>query len=164
MQSTTVVHVDIASQKLCLTENGRVVREYAVSTGANGHGCESGSYKTPTGLHRIRLKIGEGQPLGAVFSRRRPTGEIYSPAIDAAAPERDWILTRILWLEGLERGRNRGGNLDTLRRYIYIHGTPDGGMSNPPSSHGCIRMYNADIAELFARVSTGTHVLIETGG
>jgi L,D-transpeptidase YbiS len=162
MHNTTFIHVNMASQRLVLTDNGRVVCDYPVSTAANGDGCESGSYKTPTGLHRIKLKIGEGQPPGTVFSRRRATGEICSSENCAAAPARDWILTRILWLDGLEPGRNRGGNVDTLRRYIYIHGTPDEGMINPPASHGCIRMFNADIVDLFSRVSIGTRVLIES--
>jgi L,D-transpeptidase YbiS len=161
MQSSAFIRIDIASQRLALTEDGKVSREYPVSTGANGHGCEAGSYRTPTGLHRIKLKVGDGQPLGAVFSGRRPTGEVFSSSLRDAAPGRDWILTRILWLEGLEPGRNRGGNLDTLRRYIYIHGTPVDGMDNPPASHGCIRMFNTHIVELFSRVSVGTPVLIE---
>ena len=163
-QSAAFVRIDIANQRLTLTEDGHVVRAYPVSTGAKGHGCEAGSCQTPTGLHRIKLKVGEGQPLGAVFASRRPTGEVFSANLRGAAPERDWILTRILWLEGLEPGRNRGGNVDTLRRYIYIHGTPDDGMDNPPSSHGCIRMFNADIIDLFSRVSAGTPVFIEPNG
>lgn len=158
--SATFIRIDIANQRLVLLEGGLVVREYPVSTGAKGHGCEAGSYQTPTGLHRIRLKIGEGQPLGSVFTGRRPTGEVFSLSLRDAAPERDWILTRILWLEGLEPGGNRGENVDTLRRYIYIHGTPDEGMRNPPSSHGCIRMSNAHVVDLFSRVSVGTSVLI----
>ena len=162
MQEAASIRINIASQRLSLTEDGQLLCEYPVSTGANGHGCEAGSYKTPTGLHRIKLKIGDGQPLGAVFSSRRPTGEVFSSRLCAVAPERDWILTRILWLEGLEPGRNRGRNLDTLRRYIYIHGTPDDGMKNPPSSHGCVRMFNEHLVELFSRVSVGTLVHIET--
>lgn len=162
MPDTILIHISIATQKLVLTEHGQVIRDYPVSTAAKGCGCESGSYKTPTGWHRIRLKIGDGQAIGAAFSGRRLTGEIYTPERDAAAPGRDWILTRILWLDGLEYGRNKGGNVDTLRRYVYIHGTPDDGMINPPSSHGCIRMFNADIVDLFARVANNTRVLIES--
>lgn len=160
----TCVRIDIGEQRLSLVHAGHVVRTYPVSTGAKGHGCEIGSFKTPTGLHRIKLKVGEGQPLGAVFVSRRPTGEVFPSTLLSAAPGRDWILTRILWLEGLEPGRNRGGNVDTLRRYVYIHGTPDDGMVNPPSSHGCIRMFNADIVDLFSHVSVGTPVLIEAEG
>ena len=160
-QSATCIRIDVARQRLTLGEGVRVAHEYPVSTGAKGLGCEAGSFRTPTGLHRIKLKIGEGQPLGAVFAGRRPTGEVFSPKLREAAPSRDWILTRILWLEGLEPGRNRGGAVDTLRRYIYIHGTPDDGMDDPPSSHGCVRMFNSDIVDLFSRVSVGTPVLIE---
>lgn len=160
-QSTTSIRMDISTQRLTVLDRGAVAREYPVSTGAKGHGCEVGSYRTPTGLHRVKLKVGEGQPLGAVFVSRRPTGEVFSSSLRAASPDRDWILTRILWLEGLESGRNRGGNVDTLRRYIYIHGTPDDGMDNPPSSHGCVRMFNSDIMDLFSRVPVGTTVLIE---
>ncbi|CAM3861271.1 L,D-transpeptidase-like protein [Kerstersia gyiorum] len=156
------VHVDIANQLLRYVEKGKVVCTYPVSTGARGGGCEFGSYKTPIGLHRIKMKIGDGQPVGTVFFSRRVTGEIYPKEIHDATPDRDWILTRILWLDGLERNRNRSGNVDTLRRYIYIHGTPDEGMLRPPSSHGCIRMYNTDIVELFSLVSVGTQVLIDT--
>ena len=154
------LRVDIATQTLTLLHDGQTVREYPVSTGAKGAGCEAGSYRTPTGWHRVRLKIGDGQPLGAVFVGRRPTGEVFSEALRQAAPERDWILTRILWLQGLEPGLNRGGSVDTLRRFIYLHGTPDDGMRDPPSSHGCVRMYNSDIVDLFSRVRVGTPVLI----
>lgn len=154
------IRIDVEHQTLTLVQDGRVVRQYPVSTGANGCGCEAGSYKTPLGWHRIKLKIGDGHPLGAVFVSRRATGEVFSADHRQADPSRDWVLTRILWLDGLERGLNRGEGVDTLRRYIYIHGTPDEGMDNPPSSHGCVRMYNPDVADLFARVSVGTRVLI----
>jgi lipoprotein-anchoring transpeptidase ErfK/SrfK len=111
-------------------------------------------------LHRIRLKIGAGCPRNAVFVGRRPTGEIYSAELAAAQPQRDWILTRILWLSGLEPGRNRGGSVDTLRRFIYIHGCPDNVPMGVPLSHGCIRMRNRDLLELFERVDNGTLVEI----
>ena len=163
VQSNTTILVDVDRQALTLLENGRPVLEYPVSTGAKGCGCEAGSYKTPTGWHRIKLKIGEGRPPGAVFVGRRPTGEVFTPALGQASPERDWILTRILWLEGLEPGVNRGGGVDTLRRYIYIHGTPDEGMVEPPSSHGCVRMYNPHVVDLVSRVRVGTRVLIVAG-
>lgn len=154
------IRIDVERQRLALVQDGRDLLEYPVSTAANGHGCDAGSYKTPTGWHRIKLKIGDGHPLGAVFVRRRPTGEVFSPTLRLAAPGRDWILTRILWLEGLEPGVNRGPGVDTLRRYIYIHGTPDEGMDHPPASHGCVRMYNPHIVDLFSRVCVGTRVLV----
>lgn len=154
-----VIH--IPTQILYLfDDSGELVCRYGVSTGANGAGEERDSYCTPRGKHVIRAKIGAGQPVNMVFVRRRPTGEIYTPALGAAHPDRDWILTRILWLSGMERGYNRGGSCDTMRRYIYIHGTPDEVKMGKPGSHGCIRMRNADLLELFGRVTTGTQVEI----
>lgn len=152
--------VDLASQSLELLEGDRVLQGYSVSTGSKGAGEQQGSGCTPRGLHRVRIRIGEGCPEGAVFVGRRPTGEIYSSELARQYPDRDWILTRILWLTGLEPSRNRGGSLDTLRRYIYIHGCPDREPMGRPCSHGCIRMRNADVIELFDSVRTGTLVEI----
>ena len=136
---------------------------YPVSTGLNGVGELQGSGCTPCGLHRVRLRIGAGCPVGTVFRGRRPTGEVYGPELAAAYPERDWILTRILWLTGCETGRNRGGCVDTLRRFIYIHGCPDSAPMGAPRSHGCIRMRNADLVELFDATPAGTPVEIRAG-
>lgn len=155
------LHIDLGAQRLTLIEHGREVRSYAVSTAANGPGERNGSGGTPRGWHRIRIGIGAGCPSGAVFVGRRHTGEVYSEALAARFPGRDWILSRILWLTGLEPGRNRGGALDSLRRYIYIHGTPDSEPMGMPRSHGCIRMRNAEVIELFERVGPGLAVLIE---
>jgi lipoprotein-anchoring transpeptidase ErfK/SrfK len=153
--------ISIPAQTLELfDDSGACLRRYAVSTGANGAGEENGSYCTPRGRHVIRAKIGTGQPAGTVFIKRRPTGEIYTPELGAQHPGRDWILTRILWLSGLERGYNRGGSCDTMRRYVYIHGTPDEVELGRPGSRGCIRMRNADLLELFERVPAGTQVEI----
>jgi lipoprotein-anchoring transpeptidase ErfK/SrfK len=153
--------ISIAQQTLSLfDEDRRLLRRYAVSTASNGAGEQSGSYRTPRGRHVVRAKIGTGQPENAVFVARRPSGEIYSPELGAAYPGRDWILTRILWLSGCEPGRNRLGCVDTMRRYIYIHGCPDGATMGVPASHGCIRMRNADIVELFERVPIHTAVEI----
>ncbi len=143
-----------------IDENNQVLRSFAVSTGANGMGEESGSFCTPRGKHVIRAKIGAGQPENAVFIKRRPTGEIYTPQLGAVHPKRDWILTRILWLSGKEPGYNRWGSCDTMRRYIYIHGTPDGTPLGKPGSRGCVRMRNADLLELFDLVTVGTPVEI----
>ncbi len=134
---------------------------YAVSTAKNGAGETMGSECTPRGWHKIRAKIGDKQPLNSVFIGRRPTGEIYSSDLGRQFPERDWILTRILWLGGLEPGKNRYGNVDSTWRYIYIHGCPDELMNGEPGSHGCIRMNNEDVAELFDSVEPGLQVLIE---
>jgi L,D-transpeptidase YbiS len=135
-------------------------RSYRISTALNGTGSQKDSQCTPLGLHRIRLKIGASCPSGTVFVARRPTGEIHDPNSGANDPDRDWILSRILWLEGMEPGRNRGGNVDTLRRFIYIHGTAAEASIGTACSHGCIRMTNADVIDLFERVRVGTPVLI----
>jgi len=154
------IRILLAEQRLDLMRGGAVLRSYAVSTSKNGAGERSGSYRTPRGAHVVRAKIGAGAPLGAVFRGRRFTGEIYSEDLARAQPGRDWILTRILWLSGLEVGRNRLGDVDTMRRYIYIHGTPDSITLGIPGSHGCVRMANAAIVELFDLVPAGTRVEI----
>jgi len=155
------IDVSIADQTLTLfDDNDAVMKRYSVSTAAKGAGEQMGSYQTPRGLHRIRARIGDGLPLGAVLRGRRPTGEICTPELMAAQPVKDWILTRILWLCGEEPGFNRGGGVDTMRRYVYIHGTPDDTELGVPGSHGCIRMRNSDLVELFDRVPVGTPVLI----
>lgn len=133
---------------------------YSVSTATNGVGEQSGSYCTPRGKHSIRAKIGANQPLNTVFVERRPTGEIYTPELGALYPGRDWILTRILWLSGKEVGFNRLGACDTMRRYIYIHGTPDSTKLSQPGSKGCVRMRNADLVKLFDLVPVYTEVCI----
>ena len=135
-------------------------KTYSVSTSKRGPGELNGSLCTPRGRHIVRAKIGAGEPLGAVFVRRRPTGEVWTPELHAQYPGRDWILTRILWLSGCEPGRNRLGEVDTMRRYIYIHGTPDSAEMGRPGSIGCIRMRNRDIAELFEIVPPYTAVEI----
>jgi lipoprotein-anchoring transpeptidase ErfK/SrfK len=140
--------IDVAKQELHLSDG----RRYAISTARNGVGENNGSFCTPRGRHLVRARIGAGQPLGAVFVRRRPTGEVWSPGLHAKYPGRDWMLTRILWLSGREVGRNRLGDVDTMRRMIYIHGAPDSAQMGTPGSHGCIRMRNADVAELFELV------------
>lgn len=153
------LRVSLPAQTLeVLDDTGAVQAVYPVSTAANGAGEERGSYCTPRGRHLIRAKIGAGQPRGTVFVARRPTGEIYTPNLGAAQPERDWILTRILWLSGKEPGYNRLGSCDSMGRYIYIHGTPDETFEQAPRSHGCIRMRNGDLIELFDRVPVYTPV------
>ncbi|MFZ2269164.1 MAG: L,D-transpeptidase [Azonexus sp.] len=153
--------VSIARQAMTVfADDGSVLREYPVSTAAAGVGEVSGSFQTPRGEHLIRAKIGAGQPENAVFVRRRPTGEIWTPELHAEFPGRDWILTRILWLSGCQPGRNRQGCVDTMRRYIYIHGTPEITDMAVPGSHGCIRMRNADLVELFDLVPCYTAVEI----
>lgn len=152
--------MDVRTQTLALLKGPHTLATYPVSTGLRGVGELNGSGCTPRGLHRVRLRIGDGCPLGTVFRARRPTGEIYDDDLAAAYPGRDWILTRILWLTGCERGRNRGGCVDTLRRYIYIHGTPDREPLGEPHSHGCIRMHSLDLIALFDATPPGTSVEI----
>jgi lipoprotein-anchoring transpeptidase ErfK/SrfK len=154
------IRIALAEQQLDLLQRGAAFKRYAISTSKKGAGERAGSYQTPRGAHLIRAKIGAGAPLGAVFRGRRPTGEIYSEELARAQPGRDWILTRILWLSGLEVGRNRLGDVDTMRRYIYIHGTPDSTTLGSPGSIGCVRMANAAIVELFDLVPAGTRVEI----
>lgn len=156
--------VDISLQQMILRDaTGQIVRRYSISSAKNGTGQEHGSYCTPLGKHIIRAKIGQGAPVNTVFVRRRPTGEIYTPELATSNPNRDWILTRILWLSGCEAGFNRLGSVDTMRRYIYIHGSPDSAEMGKPGSIGCIRMHNHDLLDLFERVSAGTPVEIDAG-
>jgi L,D-transpeptidase YbiS len=150
-----MITIDVPRQEL--TFQGKM---YSVSTAKNGVGEKNGSFCTPRGSHIVRAKIGAGQPVNTVFVRRRPTGEVWTPELHAAYPGRDWILTRILWLSGCEVGRNRLGDVDTMRRYIYIHGSPDIAEMGKPGSIGCIRMRNRDIIDLFERVAPYTPVEI----
>jgi L,D-transpeptidase YbiS len=153
------IRISIGRQTLTLLGGaGEVLRVYSVSTAAKGPGELSGSHCTPRGRHLVRARIGAGQPENTVFVARRPTGEIYSRQLGEQLPKRDWILTRILWLSGCEAGRNRLGKVDTMRRYVYIHGSPDSTPMGRPGSIGCIRMRNADIIELFDLVAPYTPV------
>ncbi|MDP0561978.1 MAG: L,D-transpeptidase [Candidatus Endonucleobacter sp. (ex Gigantidas childressi)] len=151
------VHIGIQVLKLHVAD-GDII-EYPVSTGIKGVGQQFGSGQTPLGRHVVRAKIGAGLPENTVFVARRPTGEIYSPKLVAEYHDRrDWILSRILWLSGMEYGLNRLGSVDTMRRYIYIHGIPDTFVMGEPLSHGCIRMHNRNIIDLFQRVPMGVLV------
>ena len=156
--------ISIAQQTLTIYKLQKVIAQYPVSTAKNGIGSQQDSGCTPLGQHIIAEKIGGNAPSHAVFIGRVPTGEIYDAELGASHPERDWILSRILWLSGLEEGVNKGSNsqggCDTYRRYIYIHGTPDSEAIGLPFSHGCVRMRNQDIIELFEQVEEGTPVNI----
>jgi len=153
--------ISIAEQQLTLIQDEVAPQFFTISTALNGVGERSGSYSTPRGAHHIRIKIGAGCPVDTVFVGRRPTGEEYTPALAAAYPNRDWILSRILWLTGDEPGTNRGGEVDTLRRMIYIHGTPNSEPMGVPQSHGCIRMRSHDLIALFEQVEAGTPIIIK---
>ncbi|SMG66924.1 ErfK/YbiS/YcfS/YnhG family protein [methanotrophic bacterial endosymbiont of Bathymodiolus sp.] len=154
------IDVCIAEQTLSLIENSTVLCSYSVSTAKNGAGERMGSECTPTGWHKIRAKIGDKLPLNSVFVARRVTGEIYTAELGDQNPQRDWILTRILWLGGLEPGINRYGQVDSTWRYIYVHSCPDHLMQGKPESHGCIRMANADMLALFGQIQPGELVYI----
>ena len=157
------LRIDLSRQRLDVLRDARVACSFTVSTAANGAGQQRDSECTPLGAHFVRARIGAGAPPGTVFVARRPTGEVYSPALRERQPDRDWILTRILWLSGLETGHNRLGDVDTMQRYIYIHGAPDDAPFGKADSHGCIRMRNSDIVELFGQVAVGTRVDIVEG-
>jgi lipoprotein-anchoring transpeptidase ErfK/SrfK len=153
------ININISRQELdLLGDNGSLIKRYSISTSKNGVGELNGSFCTPRGRHIIRAKIGAGKAPNTVFVERRPTGEIYSPELARHNPKRDWILTRILWLSGCEPGHNRLGNVDTMRRAIYIHGSPDSAEMGRPGSIGCVRMRNSDIIELFDLVPVRTPV------
>lgn len=160
MDSDDYLDISINNQQLAIISSGQVLKSYPVSTAKNGPGECRGSECTPCGWHKIRAKIGAGQPLYSVFIGRRPTGEVYNAELAKQYPQRDWILTRILWLGGLEPGKNRYGQVDSTWRYIYIHGSPDGAVNGQPESHGCVRMKNADMLDLFGRVPVGLKVFI----
>jgi L,D-transpeptidase YbiS len=158
---TRQIQVSLDGQRLWLLDTQGVLGEWSISSARNGPGERSGSECTPRGWHGIAACIGAGCTPGTVFVGRRPTGEIYAPELARAQPERDWILTRILWLRGLQPGHNRLGQVDSMRRYIYIHGCPDECPMGVPQSHGCIRMRNHDVIELFEQVEKGTRVWIQ---
>lgn len=154
------IDIDVGKQQLRLLQDNNLIVSYAISTAKNGIGQKNGSECTPLGWHSIRAKIGQKAHENSVFVARRETGEIFTEKLRKLHPERDWILTRILWLNGLEQGKNRGGEVDTMRRYIYIHGCPDSDSFAAPSSHGCVKMRNKDIIELFDYIDVGVRVLI----
>jgi len=155
------IRVSVGLQRLTLVgEDDQIIMESPISTAARGVGERMNSLQTPRGWHQIRACIGPDVPENGVFVGRRFSGEIYSRELDQAAPDRDWVLTRILWLSGLEQGFNRLGDCDTMRRFIYIHGTPASNPMGQPDSHGCIRMHNPDLLALFAQVTAGTRVWI----
>ena len=156
------IEITISSQLLDIIDNNHeIIKSYQISSAKNGVGQERGSFCTPLGKHIVRAKIGENQPVNTVFIGRRPTGEIYSPSLGKKYQGRDWILTRILWLSGCEPGFNRLGTVDTMRRYVYIHGSPDSINIGRPGSIGCIRMLNTDLLELFELIDVGTEVSIK---
>ena len=154
------IFVKISEQRLYLLQNRHILASYSVSTSRHGTGNRAGSHKTPLGVHRIAEKIGDGCQAGEIIKARKPTGRLAAVVSEPRSAGQDMITTRILWLEGLEPGINRGMGVDSYERYIYIHGTPEEGLIGQPASIGCIRMQNADVIELFNAVDEGTLVQI----
>lgn len=158
-----LILISIKDQRLQLREDDVVLLDFSISTASNGPGENSGSECTPRGWHVIHEKIGDAAEVNSVFVGRELTGELFSASLKEQYPDRDWILTRILWLSGLEAGKNQSGSVDTLQRYIYIHGCPDDELMGVPNSHGCVRMRNDDVVALCEQVSAGTRVIIDEG-
>jgi len=156
-----LILISIKDQRLQLRDSDTVLLDYAVSTALNGVGETNGSECTPRGWHSVHEKIGDDAKVNSVFVGRQLTGELYSSSLKEQQPDRDWILSRILWLSGFEPDKNQSGSVDTLQRYIYIHGCPDEEPMGIPLSHGCIRMRNDDVITLYAQVKAGTHVFID---
>ena len=154
------IEISLDDQKLWLKNDDQILHEFSVSTAKNGAGEIMGSECTPRGQHEIIEMIGEDEPINTVFVGRKLTGEMYTQELRKTHPDRDWILTRILRLGGCEPGRNKGGQYDTYDRFIYIHGTPDDVEMGKPGSHGCVRMRNGDLIQLFDQVSIGTKITI----
>lgn len=155
------LHINLSSQTLRIMTGETVVKEYPISSAKNGPGEQMDSECTPRGKHIIAEKIGEGCEINTVFTGRIATGEIYTPEMRQQNPQRDWIITRILWLRGTQLGINQDGKVDSYERYIYIHGTPDDVEIGTPGSRGCIRMRNLDVIELFDKLSVGISVVIQ---
>lgn len=156
-----MLEIDLATQILSIIQHDQIIKQYLISSAKKGAGELYGSEQTPRGWHVIRAKIGKEALVNTVFIARRPTGEIFTPEMQHQFPNRDWILTRIMWLSGLEPYKNRLGKVDTMRRKIYIHGSPDHAPMGVPGSRGCIRMHNQDMIDLFNRVPVGTRLLIK---
>ena len=152
MHDFDLLHISLADQCLYGFVAGQLQLRLPVSTALKGAGEQQGSFCTPRGLHRIEQKIGDEAPCGAVFKGRQWTGEVWSQELHQQYPQRDWILPRILWLSGCEPGINQGGEVDSQQRYIYLHGTPDCEPMGVPRSHGCVRLRNTDLLQLFPRV------------
>ncbi|OUU79197.1 MAG: L,D-transpeptidase [Gammaproteobacteria bacterium TMED78] len=155
------ININLKNQKLVLIDNKKILKSYLISSSIFGSGEKNNSFMTPRGQHIVRAKIGTNAPIGSVFVGRRLTGEIFNENLRLVNPRRDWILTRIIWLSGTEVGKNRLGDVDTMQRYIYIHGSPDKDRMGEVGSRGCIRMNNIDILELFDLVNFGMTVIIE---
>jgi len=155
-----ILFVSIKEQKLYHIKNDKIIKEYVISSSAYGIGSEAGSNKTPLGLHKIKQKYGEKTPINGRMVGRVFYGEIATIYTDNSKSKTDDITSRIFWLEGLEKGKNKGKGIDSYKRYIYIHGTSEEGRLGSPASHGCIRMKNKEVIDLYSLIEVGTLVLI----
>ncbi len=158
--TNNVLIVDIGKQRMHHYRGTRLVKTYKVSTSKFGIGNRAGSQKTPLGVHWIRKKIGRNARFGTIFKARINTGKQVRIITDNSPSKADYVTSRIMWLQGLEPGKNRGYRIDSFKRYIYIHGTGEEGRIGRPASHGCVRMYNRDVIELFDRLPLYTLVNI----
>ena len=154
------IYVSVKYQRLYLIVNDSTIKKYAISTAKKGIGCIANSNKTPSGLHTIKRKIGDNVPLGGILESRMYTGRVAKILTKKKNAKKDYVTTRVMWLTGEEPGLNKGRNRDSYNRYIYIHGTPEEGFIGEPASHGCIRMKNKDVIELYDVVDEGTPILI----
>jgi len=155
-----VIYVSIKQQKLYHIKHDSIIKEYIISSSSYGIGSTLGSNKTPIGLHSIREKFGEKTPINGKMTGRVFYGEIATIYTDETKSKTDDVTSRVLWLEGLEKGKNKGKGIDSFKRYIYIHGTSEEGRLGKPASHGCIRMKNKEVIDLYKLVEVGTLVLI----
>ena len=160
IDASTSIDIEISSQRLFLKENGQIIRSYPVSSSSFGEGQIENSFKTPYGKHKIKTKIGTNVNKNNFFISRQHIPQSATIIHEPIDSKDDFITSRIMWLEGEEEGFNRGGSVDSFKRYIYIHGTHEEGLIGQKASHGCIRMLNHDVIELFEIVSEGTVVNI----
>ncbi len=156
----SLLYVDISRQNMYLLKKGTILRAFRISSSYYGTGSEVNSLKTPLGKHEIYKKIGKDLPINAILKGRVWNGSIANIIIDDIDTDFDHVTSRILWLDGLERGKNKGPGVDSRSRYIYIHGTAEEGLIGKPASDGCIRMYNTDVIDLFDLVNEKIQVWI----
>jgi lipoprotein-anchoring transpeptidase ErfK/SrfK len=154
------LYVAVKKQKLYLIENDRISAEYEISTAKNGLGNQRGSYQTPQGLHKVAEKVGADVKEYEVIKQKVPTGEVVQPVLEAKVTNIDLITSRAMHLSGMESGINKGGDIDSYKRGIFIHGTHEEGLIGTPASKGCVRMRNNDVIDLFERIEVGTFVII----
>ena len=160
-ENNLTIEIDISKQRLFLLDNMEIVRSYPISSSKYGEGSTQNSFKTPLGNHVIKEMIGNNAIKNTIFTSRINTKRQAEIIHDEAKSDNDYVTTRIMWLDGQEEGKNKGKGVDSYQRYIYIHGTHEEGLIGQKASHGCIRMFNSDVIELFNNVKKGTKVYIK---